>query len=434
MLNVPAQPDKTTRSNNLNDEEVASVSSNATGIASVTSSVVSGLKTSLGQWKIIGFGQIMAILMAARGCASTLLYIECRVMAPAFVLSFVYFFLMVIYLSALVIKQKKEWKLEQERRDEGMTVQVDDHGFNPTLGKYKLPGTSIRLHVPWYKYMIMALCEVEANYATLTALKYTSVKSATLLDTVGIPTAMLASYIMLSRRYAMNHLLGASICVLGATITVFSDYESTQTEKHNKYPFAVFGDVMAALGGMLYGITDVFIEEQVKLSGRTEFIAMLGLFGTVLCAVQGLFLEMPLIGEMLNPSSCSSTASFWINLFVITTFYAYYVSLSKFLIVSEAAFLNLSLLTSDMWSVGFSIVQEHEIPTSLFLASMCLIMSGVLVYESVPSPMGKYPLGSKNDSADPGDIAMTKTGASGKDRSTTSEQKIVELPPSFSLS
>jgi drug/metabolite transporter (DMT)-like permease len=418
---------------NNNDDGISIVSSHV----SVAYSMVSGLKKSMGQWKVIGFGQIMALLLAARGCASQLLYVECDAMAPAFVLCIVYGLLMVVYFTALVLKQRQEKKLEQARRDEGMAAQaVDDEGYNPTLGKYVLPGTSVRLHVPWHKYMIMTVCEVEANYLTLISLKYTSVKSASLLDTLGLPTAMLASYFLLHRRYTMSHLLGAAICMFGATVTVFSDYKVTNTQKNNMHPQAVFGDIMAAVGGMLYGISDVLIEEQVKISGRTEFTAMLGLFGTVLCAIQVLLFELPILGEVLNPTACSSQNSYLTIMFVVAMFCAYYMGLSRFLIVSEAAFLNLSLLTSDMWSVGFSIVEEHDIPTTTYLISMFFIMIGVLIYESVLGPIIKHPIGIGGGglAGGGGGMSMTELSTIAGERETAANQtRVVELPPSFKL-
>ena len=63
-----------------------------------------------------------------------------------------------------------------------------------------------------------------------------------------------------------------------------------------------------------------------------------------------------------------------------------YVGASHFLVLSEAAFFNLSLLTGDLWSVLFSVVAERIVPQPLFFAALAAVLSGVVVYEMAPSP------------------------------------------------
>ena len=50
-------------------------------------------------------------------------------------------------------------------------------------------------------------------------------------------------------------------------------------------------------------------------------------------------------------------------------------------------FLNLSLLTGDFWSVGFSVVAEHIRPLPLFYPSLAFIIGGTILYEMTPSPV-----------------------------------------------
>lgn len=63
-----------------------------------------------------------------------------------------------------------------------------------------------------------------------------------------------------------------------------------------------------------------------------------------------------------------------------------YIGASRFLIISEAAFFNLSLLTGDLWSVVFSVVAERIVPQPLFFAALASVLSGVVLYEMAPSP------------------------------------------------
>ena len=68
-----------------------------------------------------------------------------------------------------------------------------------------------------------------------------------------------------------------------------------------------------------------------------------------------------------------------------------YMGASRFLLVSEAAFFSLSLLTGDMWSVLFSVVAERIVPPPLFFVALVLILSGVVLYEMAPSPVVEKP-------------------------------------------
>ena len=75
-----------------------------------------------------------------------------------------------------------------------------------------------------------------------------------------------------------------------------------------------------------------------------------------------------------------------------------YIGASHFLIISDAAFFNLSLLTGDLWSVIFSVIAEHIVPEPLFFAALMLVLSGVVMYEMAPSPaLGKGMISNNND-------------------------------------
>jgi hypothetical protein len=45
------------------------------------------------------------------------------------------------------------------------------------------------------------------------------------------------------------------------------------------------------------------------------------------------------------------------------------------------------LLTGDAWSVAFSIFGEGIKPVPLFYVALCITLSGVIIYETAPSPV-----------------------------------------------
>jgi len=61
-----------------------------------------------------------------------------------------------------------------------------------------------------------------------------------------------------------------------------------------------------------------------------------------------------------------------------------YIGVSLFLasIAGAAPVLNLSLLTSDLWAVLFTIVVQKKYPSYLYCISFLTIFGGIVVYES----------------------------------------------------
>jgi solute carrier family 35 protein F1/2 len=58
-----------------------------------------------------------------------------------------------------------------------------------------------------------------------------------------------------------------------------------------------------------------------------------------------------------------------------------------FLQISDATFFNLSLMTGDAWAVAFSVFAEGIKPPPTFYIALILTMSGVIIYETAPSPV-----------------------------------------------
>lgn len=131
---------------------------------------------------------------------------------------------------------------------------------------------------------------------------------------------------------------------------------------------------------------------------------MVGIFGFFISLIQSFILERNYIrlfwsagttkddGDIEYDSDLSTTmiCSTPTSLLLLFTFVAVtmmsYIGGSRFLVISEAAFFNLSLLTGDLWSVIFSVVAERIIPHALFFLALALVLSGVVVYEMAPSP------------------------------------------------
>lgn len=238
-------------------------------------------------------------------------------------------------------------------------------------------------------YFFMALLDVYANYFIFMSLSYTTLTSATLLDALAVPSAMVLSRCCLRRSYTLLHLVGVIVCLIGVVVNVSSDYESVENNTAVESTM-VRGDLLAICGGILFGVNKVLGEVSVRnFGGPYEYLGYIGMFGAIISGLHSAVFERQASGQTyFRGGATCARGQVWglVIAFVISGFFSYTGS-AQFLLVSEATFLNLSLLTADAWSLGFSILAERIIPDPLFYLALCFTLSGVIIYEMAPSPI-----------------------------------------------
>jgi solute carrier family 35 protein F1/2 len=360
-------------------------------------------------WQIILLGQVLSLFLASAGAAQATLHLDCQLSAPTFTMAAIYFILAVVHLTLLSLRQGKERQQQRQlTQDTHRVFLVDQPRYDFCLFGNAV---SLQLQRPTWQYMIIAFLDVEANAITMLAFKYTTLTSITLLDALAIPSAMVVSKSFLGRQYTWVHLLGVILCMVGVVANLMQDYESDyhQHRQHSypvnttstaitrsgveEYPHKIWGDLLATIGGILYGLNDVLAEAAVRNNaGTLEYLAMIGLFGFLLSLVQSLLLEwddiLEFFGRGAEASSSCSLSKGWGLLFVfVGVTVAGYMGASRFLMISEATFFNLSLLTGDLWSVAFSIVAEKIVPRPFFFLALFFVLSGVVLYEMAPHPV-----------------------------------------------
>ncbi|KAK9802978.1 hypothetical protein WJX73_002803 [Symbiochloris irregularis] len=259
--------------------------------------------------------------------------------------------------------------------------------FGGTLVYSKRP-----LQNAWYKYAALAVLDVEANYLLITAYRFTSITSVTLLDCFTIPVAVVLSWWVLRARYGALHWAGIAICVGGLVFLVVT--ESSGSTSSGSAPF--LGDAIVLLGATMYGICNVFQEKFLGNSGTVEVLAMAGTFGALLSGVQALILEHNELWHLQwSGQVVGLMFGFGLALFV-------FACLGPLVLMwSGSAAFNLSLLTSDLWAGlarilffgGFDSRQGWS-----FASSLLLTASGITIYTAGKSPYD--PAGAQQDSID----------------------------------
>lgn len=238
------------------------------------------------------------------------------------------------------------------------------------------------LALPSWRYAIWALVDVEANALVVYAYQYTSIASVMLLDCFTIPCAMMLSRFALGARYTKLHIVACLICVAGLILTVSSDVYSEGSGPSPKGP-AWFGDLMVLCGACLYGISNVLQESILKgLNQRCEALGMLGICGSVISGIQALATERTAISAIV----WTLPALLYLLGFQLCLF-SMYVLTSVFLLRSDATLFNLSLLTSDVYSVLFSWFVQHQRFSWVYGAAFTTTVSGLVLYHWQPTPV-----------------------------------------------
>ena len=346
--------------------------------------------------------QLLSLLLASSGAANASLHFECNLSAPTIQAGLVYFGIM-FHLFAIPLhteaSNSTETPQEQIAMDMDMDMNMNQHDQPHYHPPRFLLFNRIPIHASLKLYALMAFLDVEANYLTYLSFRYTTLTSVSLLDALAIPSAMLFSRIILKRMYKRIHYIGAIVCIIGIIINVLGDannvvdddggQESSTEDDIVIYPFKIRGDALAIMGALLYGLNDTLTERIVKEHGVREYLGVMGLFGSIICFVQGVLTERKAIMEFFDTEDeevCTSQKR-WMLLVASALFGVIsYIGIAHFLVKSEAALLNLSLLTGDLWAALFSVVAENISPSSHFWISLVLIVIGVVVYEMGPSP------------------------------------------------
>ncbi|KAG0227537.1 hypothetical protein BGW42_002896 [Actinomortierella wolfii] len=328
--------------------------------AQETGSISSSKQSSTASWRsrllsrktmvILALGQLLSLCITATSVMTTKLS-ENQVSIPTTQSFLNYFVLGVVYTSITIYKKGFRGWLHIMRRRAGY-------------------------------YMIFAVVDVEANYFMVKAYSYTSLLSAMLLDSWTIPCVVLLSVFFLKMRFVRYHYLGVFICMVGMALLIWSDMMAGKDYPGIDY---VKGDLFCLLGATLYAVSNVYQEFLVRQTPMYEVIGQMGMWATVLNGVQLAILERTELQRIeWNGSIVGYIIGFDIAMFIL-------YSVSPILLRrASATFFNLSLLTSDFYTLIFGIILFKAEIQKLYPVAYVLIISGIIVYNIKPAPEPKF--------------------------------------------
>ncbi|KAL4608475.1 solute carrier family 35 member F2-like isoform X1 [Arapaima gigas] len=251
--------------------------------------------------------------------------------------------------------------------------------YTTTLSFRKRDGNILQiLKTKWWKYLLVGISDVEANYMVVKAYQFTTLTSVQLLDCFVIPVLMALSWMFLKTRYKLVHYIGVAVCLLGVGAMVGADLLAGRDQGSSND--ILLGDGLVLISATFYAVSNVCQEYTVKNLGRVEFLGMMGLFGTIISGVQLGVLEYSAVTQIP-----------W-NWEIVLLFGAYtacmfllYSCMPVVVRLTSATAVNLSLLTADLFSLFCGLFLFHYTFSGLYIVSFVVITVGFITFNAVPT-------------------------------------------------
>ena len=300
-------------------------------------------------WAIIIVGQILSLCITGTNTFSTFLAIA-GTSIPAFQTIFNYVLLTLIYLPLTLYWQ----------------------------------GPRQYLRIVWrdgWRYFILSFLDVEGNYFTVLAYRYTNILSAQLLNFWSIVCVVIISFFLLRVRYKLFQVAGILLCCGGMGILLASDH-ITGT---NGGPGVnmLKGDLFGLLGATFYGISNVYEEWFVSKRPVYEVLSFLGLFGVLINGVQAAIFDRSSFQEA---TWNGPVAGYLVGYTLALTIF--YSLVPLMLRMGSAAVFDISLLTANFWGVIIGIRVFGYVIHFLYPIAFVLIIVGLVVYFLAGSILG----------------------------------------------
>ncbi|KAK4218940.1 hypothetical protein QBC37DRAFT_165071 [Rhypophila decipiens] len=310
--------------------------------------------TTIDFWVVILIGQILSLCITGSNTFSTFLAMK-NTNIPAFQTLFNYLLLTMIYLPITLYHATKNGGI---------------------LNWFK----KVVLREGW-KYFILSFLDVEGNYFTVLAYRYTNILSAQLLNFWSIVCVVIISFFLLKVRYKIFQIAGILLACGGMGILLASDHISGT----NGGPGVdlLKGDLFGLLGATLYGISNVYEEWFVSRRPVYEVLSFLGFFGVLINGVQAAIFDR---ASFQGATWDGQVAGYLVGYtLALTIFY----SLAPLVLrMGSAAFFDISLLTANFWGVIIGVRVFGYVIHFLYPIAFVLIILGLVTYFLAGSVLG----------------------------------------------
>ncbi|RNF18624.1 solute carrier family 35, member F1/2 [Trypanosoma conorhini] len=180
------------------------------------------------------FGQAVAFLNSVTGVTTTKL-VSHNASYPLLQSLTAYAFIFVVYAPLLLLLQLRH----RQRKFSNFTF----------------------FYRPW-RYALLAIIDLEANFVIVKAYQYTDMISVQLLSCFNIPCVLVLSFFVLKMRFALSHILGCVVATGGLALLIVLDADGVSRDTVG--PNVAKGDLLCLLAAALYATSNVLTEWFIK--------------------------------------------------------------------------------------------------------------------------------------------------------------------------
>ncbi|KAF3765167.1 DUF914-domain-containing protein [Cryphonectria parasitica EP155] len=232
-----------------------------------------------------------------------------------------------------------------------------------------------------WRYFILSFLDVEGNYFTVLAYRYTNLLSAQLLNFWSIVCVVIVSFLLLRVRYRPFQILGILVACGGMGMLLGSDAMTSGTA--GGAPNKVKGDLFGLAGATCYGLSNVFEEWYVSRRPLYEVLSFMGFIGMFVGgATAAIFDRYTFQQATWNGPVIGYIVGYTLALFVFYTFAPFILRMGS------AAFFDISLLTGNFWGIIIGIHVFGYTVATLYPIAFVLIILGLIVYFLAGSMLG----------------------------------------------
>ncbi|KOS16866.1 putative solute carrier family 35 member [Escovopsis weberi] len=236
-----------------------------------------------------------------------------------------------------------------------------------------------------WRYLLMAFLDVEGNYFTVLAYRYTNILSAQLLNFWSIVCVVILSFAILRVRYKIPQVAGILVACGGMGILLASDHITGSGGDGDGAAPAdkLKGDLFGLLGATLYGTSNVLEEWLVSRRPAHHVLSFMGLFGIIINGVQAAIFDR----ASFRHAHWDAHVAAWLVGYTVLLFVFY--SLAPIILrMGSAAFFDISLLTANFWGVIVGVrVFGLKVHFLYPIAFVCIVI-GLVIYFLSGSALG----------------------------------------------
>jgi len=241
-----------------------------------------------------------------------------------------------------------------------------------TIYQYGFKGWGQMILKDGWKYIILALADVEGNFMAVKAFQYTNLLSAMLLDSWAIPVCMIFTWVWMRSKFHWTQYLGVFICCIGLGLLVASDQIQSSSGPGRSY---VSGDLLMVAAATCYGFTNATEEFFVRKVPLYQVVGQMGMWGMIINGIQAAALEHE--GIRTAPWDGGTIGFLFVYTFTMLVLYTVAPLLYR---MASSTYFNVSILTSDFWGLCFGLGLYGYQPYWLYFVAYVIVVGGLIVY------------------------------------------------------